>query len=98
MQQFLELCSQPGGFWLPVLILCLMFFLTLVAIVAVVEWRKLRQAELLVALAEDMLQRGAPAADILAALAACRGDGSLPPEAAQPASKQTTLPEAALVA
>jgi hypothetical protein len=75
-----------------------MFFLTLVAIVAVVEWRKLRQAELLVALAEDMLQRGVPSAEILAALAACRGDGSLPRDTAQPGSNPTTLPGGALVA
>jgi hypothetical protein len=74
MKAFLDLCVQPGGFWLPVFILSLMFFLTLVGIVAIVQWRELRQSELQAALTQTMLQRGMPAAEILQTLAAYRND------------------------
>jgi hypothetical protein len=64
MQWFLDLCVQPGGFWLPVLILGAMLCLSLVAMVAVAERGKLRRAKLQADLTKAMIQRGMSPAEI----------------------------------
>jgi hypothetical protein len=72
MQWFLDFTAQPGGYLLPVFILALMLCLTLVAMVAVGEWGKLRRAQLQANLTQAMIQRGMSAAEILQTLAASR--------------------------
>jgi hypothetical protein len=89
MREFLDLCVQPGGYWLPVLILGLMLCLTLVAMVAVGEWGKLRRAKVQAALTQAMLQRGMSAVEILQTLAASREFESLPGQPAQARSAET---------
>jgi hypothetical protein len=83
MQWFLDLCVQPGGFWLPVFILALMLCLTLVAMVAVAEWGKLRRAKLQAGLTQALLQRGMSANEILQTLAASQALDSKPSPPAQ---------------
>ncbi len=73
MQWFLDVCVQPGGYWLPVFILALMLCLTLVAMVAVAERGKLRRAKLKADVTKAMLQRGMSPVEILHTLAASQG-------------------------
>jgi hypothetical protein len=68
----LDFTAQPGGYSLPVFIPTLMLCLTLVAMVAVGEWGKLRRAQLQANLMQAMIQRGMSAAEILQTLAASR--------------------------
>jgi hypothetical protein len=89
MQEFLNLCVQPGGYWLPVLILGMMLCLTLVAMVAVGEWGKLRRAKLQASLTQAMLQRGMSAVEILQMLAASRDFESMPRQPAPSRSSET---------
>jgi hypothetical protein len=72
MQWFLDVCVQPGGYWLPVFILALMLCLTLVAMVAVAERGKFRRAKLQADLTQAMLQRGMSPVEIHQTLAAAR--------------------------
>jgi hypothetical protein len=83
MQWFLDLCTQPGGYWLPVFILALMLCLTLVVMVAVAERGKFRRAKLQADLTQAMLQRGMSAIDIQQTLSASRDFESKPSQLAQ---------------
>jgi hypothetical protein len=64
MQWFLDLCVQPGGYWVPVLIIVLMLCATLVAMVAVAEQGKFRRAKLHADLTQAMLARARSEADL----------------------------------
>jgi uncharacterized membrane protein len=83
------LCLQPGGYWVALVILALIGCLTVVMTVALVQWRKVRQAEQQAVLTQDMLQRGMSAEEILRVLAACQGVGAKPDRPA-PARLQET--------
>jgi hypothetical protein len=85
-QQIFDALTKPGSGVVALLLVCL----TAVTIVALVQWRKLRQAEQIAVLMQEMIQRGMSAGEILQLLAASRGSESKP---GQP--PQVRLPEAA---
>lgn len=73
MQWLLEMCLEPRGFWVAIIILAFILGLAVVAIVGIVQWRVVRQSEQQVVLTQDMLQRGMSAEDIYRILSASRG-------------------------
>jgi hypothetical protein len=90
MQQFFDALTRPGGEGVMVITIILLFCLTVVTTVALVQWRKLRQAEQIAVLMQEMVRRGMSAGEILQLLAASRGSKSKPGQAGS-----VGLPEAA---
>ena len=80
MKWFVDLCLQPGGYWVAVVLLALVGCLTFVTALALVQWRKVRCAECQSLLVQEMLQRGISAEETLQILA------KLSPETAKTAS------------
>jgi hypothetical protein len=68
MKWFMDLCLQPGGYWVAIVILGLVVCLTFVTSVACVQWRKLREAEQNAGLTQEMIQRGMSAGEIVQVL------------------------------
>jgi type II secretory pathway pseudopilin PulG len=73
MQWLLELCLEPRGYWVAIILLAILLSLAVVAIVGIVQWRIVRQSEQQAALTQDMLQRGMSAEDIYRILSSSRG-------------------------